>query len=116
MSASAPIRKSTVIWTAAHVSGVGVWLLFVQELWHHQEEQRCPDFGDSIVFIISFFPLVLGIMLTGLGLFAARTDRLHATARRGTVIVHSGLVTAWLLAALYAYVRIRIDMAVPCAP
>ena len=114
MPAFAPPKASTIIWAVANVAGIGIWLLFVRELWHHTEEQRCPDFGDSIQFIVSLFPLVAVIGLNTLGLFRAGKNRTDAASGRGTVVVHAGLVAAWLLAAIFAYVKIRIDMASPC--
>ena len=114
MSGVATLRSSTIIWGLANAAAVGAWLNFVRELWHHTKDHRCQDAADSFTFIVSLFPLAAGIVATAVGLFFACTDRPSMALRRGTITVHAGACAAWLVAGIFACVRIRIDMAVPC--
>jgi hypothetical protein len=106
-------KSSLPWWIASHFTAIGVWLVFASPLWHHSSEQRCVDFGDSL--LLDFLLPTLGV-----GVVAALWGLIYTwlagglVMRRERLVVWSCLAAPWLFAAFFAYVKIRMDLATPC--
>ena len=115
MAGALPLRTSLSAWAVAHLIAIAVWMHIASPLWHLSEEERCPEFGDSLYLLIWVLPsLALGAVCAVWGLTYTCLAR-DQIGRSSRILSWLLIVIAWCGATAVAYLNIRRDWAIPCA-
>jgi hypothetical protein len=108
------LKTSTLAWTVVHLIAVTIWLQVVSPLWRVGSEQRCPDFGDSLLLKAVVLPsMAAGLIIAIWGLVFTYLKR-TLPARPASLVAWSCLTILWIVAAAYAYWRIRHSSTYQC--
>jgi hypothetical protein len=114
MAAPLVRRNRFVTWAVVHLFAIAAWLRIASPLWQLSQEERCPDFGDSLYFLIWVLPtLAVGTVAGIWGLTRAcfSADQVKRSRR---ICFWTLILVAWLTAAGVVYVKVRQDAAIPC--
>lgn len=83
-----------ITWVVAHGIGIALWLVCTRSLWQISGEERCPDFGDSMHFMVVVVPsLAAGVLCAAVGLLYSWHT--HEAQDRPTRVVWSACIELW---------------------
>lgn len=101
-------------WIALNLACIPLWLFKISLLWQISSEERCPEFGDSLLVLVwGYPPLVVGVLSASISLYYASLGSGYLY-RGSRTLVWSFILCGWIAAATTAYFLIRRAVGLGC--